>query len=49
MAKILIAEDDSTSRRNLERILCKAGYEVVAAVDGAEAFRFVQKEQFDAL
>ncbi len=49
MAKILIAEDDSTSRRNLERILGKAGYEVVAAVDGAEAFRFVQKEQFDAL
>ncbi len=49
MSKILIAEDDSTSRRNLERILSKAGYEVVAAVDGAEALRFVQKEQFDAL
>ncbi len=49
MAKILIAEDDNTSRRYLASILSKAGYDVVAAVDGAEAFRLAQKEQFDAL
>ncbi len=49
MAKVLIAEDDNTSRLYLDRVLSKAGYDVVAAVDGAEAFSFAQKEKFDAL
>jgi len=49
VTKVLIVEDDSTSQLYLERILSKAGYDVVAAVDGAEAFRIAQKEQFDAL
>ncbi len=44
MAKVLIAEDDNTSRLYLGRILGKAGYDVVEAIDGAETFRFAQKE-----
>jgi two-component system, chemotaxis family, protein-glutamate methylesterase/glutaminase len=49
MARILIAEDDNTSRLYLKRILGKAGHEVVAAADGASAFKSAQKEKFDAL
>ena len=37
--KILIAEDDSVSRRLLQSHLQKWGYEVAAAADGAEAWR----------
>jgi diguanylate cyclase (GGDEF)-like protein len=35
--KILIADDDSMSRRLLESTLTRAGYEVVAVADGREA------------
>ena len=35
--RILIAEDDTLSRTLLERTLQRAGYEVVAVADGAEA------------
>jgi signal transduction histidine kinase len=37
--KILIADDDSISRRLLQNYLQKWGYEVTAAQDGAEAWR----------
>ena len=40
--KILIAEDDAVSRRLLEATLEKFGYEVVVAVDGAEAWAVLQ-------
>ena len=36
--RILIAEDDSTSRRLLEASLARAGYDVVSASDGDEAW-----------
>lgn len=36
--RILIAEDDSTSRRILEAVLVKWGYEVISAIDGNEAW-----------
>ncbi len=36
--KILIAEDDFTSRRMLESVLKKWGYEVLSACDGTEAW-----------
>jgi len=40
--KILIAEDSPTSRRVLEIVLAKWGYEVVSTVDGKEAWEKLQ-------
>lgn len=40
--KILIAEDDPISRRLLETILGKWGYEVVVALDGAQAWKILE-------
>ena len=40
--KILIAEDNSTSRRILESILIKWNYEVISARDGIEAWEKLQ-------
>jgi two-component system cell cycle response regulator len=42
--KILIAEDDAISRRLLDTILRKWGYEVVVAHDGSQAWDELQKE-----
>lgn len=42
--KILIAEDDLTSRRILEAILAKWNYEVIATGDGLEAWQALQTE-----
>jgi len=42
--KILIAEDDRTSRWALQGILMKAGYEVLAATNGEEAWQVMQLE-----
>ena len=42
--KILIAEDDAISRRLLETILRKWGYDVLVAVDGGQAWAELQKE-----
>ncbi len=44
---ILIAEDSITSRSLLRNILESAGYMVKTAVDGFEAFQFLQKEAVD--
>jgi CheY-like chemotaxis protein len=41
--KILIAEDDLTSRRILEAILKKWEYEVISAQDGIEAWKALQE------
>lgn len=41
--KILIADDDVTSRRVLTGVLKKYGHEVVATVDGAEAWEIMQR------
>jgi sigma-B regulation protein RsbU (phosphoserine phosphatase) len=40
--RILVAEDDSVSRRVLAATLAKFGYEVVVAADGAEAWHALQ-------
>ena len=40
--RILIADDDTTSRTMLQAVLRKWGYEVSAAVDGAEAWERLQ-------
>jgi two-component system NtrC family sensor kinase len=44
--KILIADDDSVSRRLLQTYLQKWGYEVTAAQDGAEAWRLFEAGLF---
>jgi signal transduction histidine kinase len=42
----LIAEDDRVSRRLLQGLLERWGYQVVAASDGAEAWRRFQEDEF---
>ena len=42
--RILIAEDDAVSRRLLETLLTRWGYEVVVAADGEEAWQHLQRE-----
>jgi phosphoserine phosphatase RsbU/P len=42
--RILIAEDDAVSRRLLETVLTRWGYEVVAAGDGTEAWKELTAE-----
>jgi DNA-binding response OmpR family regulator len=41
--RILIAEDDGTSRTMLALVLKKVGHDVVAAADGTEAWRVLQE------
>jgi two-component system NtrC family sensor kinase len=43
--RVLIAEDEPTTRRILSGVLLKMGYEVIAAADGAEAWGFLQKPE----
>jgi len=47
--RILIAEDDSISRRLLEVTLIKWGYEVVSTEDGEAAWRVLQAEEAPSL
>lgn len=47
--RILLAEDSITSRALLSGILESAGYAVRTAVDGAEAWTFLQRGGFDML
>ncbi len=47
--KILIAEDSATSRILLKNILDAAGFSVMTAVDGQEAFILLKTENFDLL
>ena len=43
--RILIAEDDPTSRRLLEATLARDGYQVVSATDGDEAWKLLHDEE----
>jgi len=47
VVRILIAEDDATSRMMLERMLRKWGHEVVVTTDGSEAWETFRTEQPD--
>ncbi|MCG6537883.1 MAG: response regulator transcription factor, partial [Syntrophales bacterium LBB04] len=47
--RILIAEDDLTSRTVLARFLTKDGYEVTSAVNGAEAWRAMREPDAPAV
>jgi two-component system chemotaxis sensor kinase CheA len=46
---LLLAEDSITTRTQEKRILEGAGYEVVTAVDGADAFSKLSTRDFDAV
>lgn len=45
-AKILVADDDRTTRFAISTMLKNAGYAVTVAKDGAEALRNIQKKNF---
>ncbi len=49
LKKILIAEDELTNSILLKRVLTKAGYSVVVAHNGLDAYKHLEREQFDAL
>ena len=44
---VLVAEDSITSRMLLKNILETAGYEVMTAVDGVDAWTLIKTEKFD--
>jgi CheY-like chemotaxis protein len=47
IAKILVADDDRTTRFAISSMLTKAGYSVTSVKDGAEALRKIQRINFD--
>jgi OmpR family response regulator RpaB len=47
VGRILVADDDIDIRRIGERILCKAGFEVVTASDGREAIEIFRQSPND--
>ncbi len=47
--KILVAEDEKTSRKILEKTLSQAGYEVTAVEDGTKALACIKRETPDIL
>ena len=49
MARILLAEDDTSMREYLQRALQRVGYEVSAVGCGTEAMPLLESEQFDLL
>ncbi len=44
---ILVVEDENIARRNLEHILKKEGYEVIATDGGAKALDLLRRRDFD--
>ena len=49
MARILLAEDDTSMREYLQRALQRVGYDVVAVGCGTEAMPLLERERFDLL
>jgi PAS domain S-box-containing protein len=47
--RILFAEDDSVTRLTIKRLLEKTGHTVSVAVDGEDALRILEQEQFDLI
>ncbi len=47
--RLLLAEDSLTVRAQEKKILEKAGYEVIAAVDGLDAFNKLKMHKFDGV
>lgn len=49
MFKILVAEDDKNTQKWMKSVLSYAGYGVISASDGVEAFDLTYKHQFDLI
>ena len=49
LQRILLAEDDESMRKFLQKALSKAGYEVVAFGTGVEAYERLKEEPFTLL
>lgn len=49
LCRILLAEDDDSMRGFLERALAKAGYDVIAFPNGADALERLKEEPFTLL
>lgn len=47
--KILVADDESSVRRNIEKVLVKEGYIVATANDGEQALRELERCSFDLI
>ena len=47
VARILVVEDEDIARRNLEHILKKEGYTVIAANSGVKALELLRNQDFD--
>ena len=47
--RILVAEDERTNRLLAERLLKKAGHEVVSVEDGVQALKTLEREPFDVV
>ena len=49
MSRILVVDDDRTTRHVLSKVLTSAGFSVTVAKDGVEALAFLRKRRFDLL
>jgi DNA-binding response OmpR family regulator len=49
MFKILVVEDDTNTRRLMEKVLTQYGYEPVPACDGVEALEILDKKHVDLI
>lgn len=47
--KLLIVDDEKVALKNLEHVLTKEGYEVIATQSGAKALAFLDKQRFDVV
>jgi CheY-like chemotaxis protein/anti-sigma regulatory factor (Ser/Thr protein kinase) len=49
MSRILVVDDDRTTRHVLRKVLTSAGFSVTVAKDGVEALEILRKRRFDVL
>jgi len=47
--KVLLVEDSDTSRQAIKNALCKEGFDVIEAMDGIEAMKFIAEEKLDLI
>ena len=47
LARILVVDDEAVVRRNVEKMLTKAGYEVITASNSEAALEAVESQKFD--